>query len=97
MVVRYGADTRRVIQAVKARLDQAMKSVPPDITYTLAYDRTAPIDRAVKTLEGKLIEESAIVALVCVLFLLHFRSAFVAIVICRSPSWGRSSSCTFRG
>ncbi len=81
VVVRYGVDTRKVIQAVKARLDEAMKSLPKDVTYTIAYDRTALIDRAVKTLEEKLIEESVVVALVCVLFLLHLRSAFVAIVI----------------
>jgi Cu(I)/Ag(I) efflux system membrane protein CusA/SilA len=81
VVVRYGVDTRKVIQAVKARLDEAMKSLPEGVSYTIAYDRTALIDRAVKTLEEKLIEESIVVALVCVLFLLHLRSAFVAIVI----------------
>jgi Cu(I)/Ag(I) efflux system membrane protein CusA/SilA len=81
VVVRYGADTRKVIEAVKARLDEAMKSLPPDVTYTIVYDRTALIDRAVKTLQAKLIEESIVVALVCLLFLLHFRSALVAILI----------------
>ena len=81
VVVRYGVDTREVIQRVKARLDEAMKSLPEGVTYTVAYDRTALIDRAVKTLREKLIEESIVVALVCVLFLLHLRSAFVAIVI----------------
>jgi Cu(I)/Ag(I) efflux system membrane protein CusA/SilA len=81
VVVRYGVDTRQVIQAVKARLDEAMKSLPGGVSYTIAYDRTALIDRAVKTLEEKLIEESLVVALVCALFLLHLRSAFVAIVI----------------
>src|ERR1022692_3807549 len=81
VVVRYGVDTRSVIQAVKSRLDEAMKSLPADVSYTIAYDRTALIDRAVKTLEEKLIEESIVVALVCLLFLMHLRSAFVAIVI----------------
>jgi len=81
VVVRYGVDTRKVISAVKQRLDQAMKSLPEGVTYTVAYDRTALIDRAVKTLEEKLIEESIVVALVCVLFLMHLRSSFVAIVI----------------
>ncbi len=81
VVVRYGVDTRKVIQAVKARLDEAMKSLPAGVTYTIAYDRTALIDRAVETLKGKLIEESIVVALVCLLFLMHLRSAFVAIVI----------------
>jgi Cu(I)/Ag(I) efflux system membrane protein CusA/SilA len=81
VVVRYGVDTRKVIQDVKARLDQAMKSLPEGVTYSIAYDRTALIDRAVETLKGKLIEESIVVALVCLLFLMHLRSAFVAIVI----------------
>jgi Cu(I)/Ag(I) efflux system membrane protein CusA/SilA len=81
VVVRYGANARQVIQDVKARLDQAMKGLPSDVTYSVAYDRTALIHRAVKTLEEKLLEESAVVALVCILFLLHFRSALVAILI----------------
>jgi len=81
VVVRYGANARDVIQRVKARLDQAMKGLPPDVTYTVAYDRTALIDRAVATLEQKLVEESIVVALVCIAFLLHFRSALVAIII----------------
>jgi Cu(I)/Ag(I) efflux system membrane protein CusA/SilA len=81
VVVRYGANANQVIQAVKQRLDQAMKALPPDIKYTVVYDRTALIDRAVKTLEEKLLEESLVVALACLAFLLHLRSALVAIVI----------------
>jgi copper/silver efflux system protein len=81
VVVRYGANARQVIQDVKKRLDQAMKGLPADVSYTVAYDRSALIQRAVKTLEEKLIEESIVVALVCVAFLLHFRSALVAILI----------------
>jgi copper/silver efflux system protein len=81
VVVRYGANARQVILDVKARLAQAMKALPPDVKVTVNYDRTALIDRAVKTLEEKLLEESFVVALVCVLFLLHLRSALVAIII----------------
>ncbi len=81
VVVRYGANARHVIQDVKKRLNQAMKGLPPDVSYTVAYDRTALIDRAVATLEEKLVEESIVVALVCIAFLLHFRSALVAIII----------------
>ena len=81
VVVRYGVDTRQVIAGVKARLDQAMKSLPDGVEYTVVYDRTALIDRAVDTLRSKLIEEGIVVALVCLLFLMHFRSALVAIVI----------------
>src|SRR5213078_598723 len=81
VVVRYGANARQVISDVKRRLDQAMGGLPSDVKYSVAYDRTALIDRAVKTLEEKLIEESIVVALVCIGFLLHLRSALVAIII----------------
>jgi Cu(I)/Ag(I) efflux system membrane protein CusA/SilA len=81
VVARYGANARQVIHDVKARLDQAMKALPPDVSYTIAYDRSALIERAVQTLEEKLLEESVVVALVCLLFLLHFRSALVVILI----------------
>jgi Cu(I)/Ag(I) efflux system membrane protein CusA/SilA len=81
VVVRYGANAYQVIQDVKQRLDQAMKALPPDVKYTVVYDRTALIDRAVATLEEKLLEESIVVALVCLAFLLHLRSALVAIII----------------
>ncbi|HKW29266.1 MAG TPA: efflux RND transporter permease subunit [Verrucomicrobiae bacterium] len=81
VVVRYGANARQVIRDVKQKLAQAMKALPPDVKATVVYDRTALIDRAVSTLEEKLLEESLVVAVVCLLFLLHFRSALVAIVI----------------
>ncbi|HXI71041.1 MAG TPA: efflux RND transporter permease subunit [Verrucomicrobiae bacterium] len=81
VVVRYGANAYQVIQDVKAKLATAMKALPEDVKVTVNYDRTALIDRAVKTLEEKLIEESIVVALVCLLFLLHLRSALVALVV----------------
>ncbi|HET7625715.1 MAG TPA: efflux RND transporter permease subunit, partial [Verrucomicrobiae bacterium] len=81
VVVRYGANARKVILDVKKRLAEAMKSLPPDVTCTVAYDRTALIDRAVHTLQEKLIEECVVVALVCLAFLLHLRSSLVAILI----------------
>jgi len=81
VVVRYGANAYQVIQDVKARLTTAMKSLPEDVKVTVNYDRTELIDRAVKTLKDKLIEESIVVALVCFAFLLHLRSALVAIII----------------
>ena len=81
VVVRYGANAYQVIQDVKARLAQAMKALPDDVKVTVNYDRTELIDRAVRTLEEKLVEESIVVALVCLAFLLHLRSAMVAIII----------------
>src|SRR3974390_306901 len=81
VVVRYGANARQVILDVTKKLEVAMKGLPSDVTYSVAYDRSALIERAVKTLEEKLLEESIVVALVCIAFLMHLRSAFVAIVI----------------
>jgi Cu(I)/Ag(I) efflux system membrane protein CusA/SilA len=81
VVVRYGANAYQVIQDVKAKLAHTAKALPSDVKITVNYDRTALIDRAVKTLEEKLLEESLVVALVCIAFLLHLRSALVAIVI----------------
>ncbi len=80
IVVRAGADTRSTILRVKQRLAELKDGLPDDVTVEIAYDRTGLIDRAVDTLERTLIEESLIVALVCAIFLFHFRSAFVAVV-----------------
>jgi copper/silver efflux system protein len=81
VVVRYGANAYKVIQDVKQRLEVAMKALPADVKITVNYDRTNLIDRAVKTLEEKLLEESIVVAVVCLAFLMHLRSAMVAILI----------------
>jgi Cu(I)/Ag(I) efflux system membrane protein CusA/SilA len=66
--------------AVKERLAELKDGLPDDVEISVAYDRTALIERSVETLTRTLIEESIIVALVCVVFLFHFRSAFVAIL-----------------
>ncbi len=79
IVVRAGADTLSTIAGVKARLGELRAGLPKDVTISVAYDRTGLVNRSVKTLTHTLIEESVIVALVCILFLFHFRSAFVAI------------------
>ena len=81
VVVRYGVDTREVISAVKAKLDQAMKSLPEGVTYTVAYDRTALIDRSVATLRDTLVEETIVVALVIIIFLMHLPTAIIPIII----------------
>ncbi len=81
VVARYGANARQVILDTRQKLEQAMKGLPADVRYDIVYDRSALIDRAVKTLREKLLEESLVVALVCLAFLLHLRSALVAIVI----------------
>ena len=80
VVMRFGSDALKTIEAVKARLVDIEASLPAGVRLRTAYDRSDLIHRAIETLQEKLIEESLIVALVTVLFLLHFRSALVAIV-----------------
>lgn len=81
VIVRYGVDTRKVIADVKARLDEAIKSLPAGVTATVTYDRTALIDRSVATLTRTLVEESIVVALVIIVFLLHLRTALIPIMV----------------
>lgn len=80
VVVRDGADTRATLGRVKARLGELRAGLPEGVTLEVGYDRATLIDGAIATLTRTLIEESLIVALVCVLFLFHIRSAFVAIL-----------------
>jgi copper/silver efflux system protein len=80
VVVRYGADTYKVIEDVKAKLADLKAGLPKGVEIEVAYDRSTLIDRAIETLRGKLFEESLVVALVCIVFLLHLRSALVAII-----------------
>lgn len=79
IVMRYGENALKTIHAVKQKLVELKKGLPEGVTIKTAYDRSSLIERAIDNLKGKLLEESIIVALVTILFLLHFRSAFVAI------------------
>src|SRR5919106_4099938 len=80
IVMRAGKNALETIQAVKAKLVELRKGMPAGIEIVETYDRSSLIERAVRHLREKLIEEFIVVALVCIVFLLHFRSAFVAIV-----------------
>jgi Cu(I)/Ag(I) efflux system membrane protein CusA/SilA len=77
---RFGENALAVIRNVKARLAEIAPSLPPGVTIESVYDRSDLIYRAIETLKRTLLEESLIVALVCVVFLLHVRSALVAII-----------------
>jgi len=79
VVMRYGENALQTINAVKEKLEELKKGLPEGVTIKTAYDRSGLIERAIDNLKEKLLEESLIVALVTILFLLHFRSAFVAI------------------
>ena len=79
-VQRYGQNALTVIENVKTRLAEIKSSLPEGTEIVPVYDRSELIHRAIATLKSTLIEESFIVALVCMIFLLHVRSAFVAII-----------------
>jgi Cu(I)/Ag(I) efflux system membrane protein CusA/SilA len=79
IVIRFGENALAVINRVKERLKELQKSLPEDVTIDIAYDRSGLIERAISNLSNTLIEESIIVALVIIAFLLHVRSSFVAI------------------
>ena len=79
VVSRYGENAKVVIDNVKEKLADVEKGLPPGVKIKVAYDRSNLIESAVATLKEALIEEIAIVALVVLLFLFHFRSASVVI------------------
>jgi copper/silver efflux system protein len=80
VVMRYGENALNVIEGVKKKIEEIKPSLPEGVRIVPTYDRSDLIKRAIATLREKLIEESIIVALVCVVFLWHVRSALVAII-----------------
>ncbi|MBL8524815.1 MAG: efflux RND transporter permease subunit [Betaproteobacteria bacterium] len=80
IIMRSGKNALETIEAVKAKLEQLKPGLPAGVEIVPTYDRSDLIKRAVDNLRGKLIEEFIVVALVCLVFLFHLRSALVAIV-----------------
>ena len=80
-VARFGANTLDVIHNLKAKLAEIASGLPAGVTIEPVYDRSDLIHRAIETLKNTLLEESLIVALVCIVFLFHVRSALVAILM----------------
>ncbi|HQT25459.1 MAG TPA: efflux RND transporter permease subunit, partial [Burkholderiales bacterium] len=80
VIMRYGANALATINRVRQKLEELKKGLPEGVEIVPVYDRGNLIERAVSNLEDKLIEESIVVALVCLLFLMHARSSLVAII-----------------
>lgn len=80
VIMRAGKNVLDEIEAIKARIQDLQKSLPPGVEIVPTYDQSKLIQGSVRDLNGKLIEEFIAVALVCLLFLWHFRSALVAVV-----------------
>ena len=79
IIMRYGENALAVIQNVKKKLEQLKAGLPEGVRIKTVYDRSTLIQRAVDNLKRTLTEESLVVALICILFLLHIRSALVII------------------
>jgi Cu(I)/Ag(I) efflux system membrane protein CusA/SilA len=79
VLIRFGENALKVIDAVKARMEELKKGLPEGVQIHTAYDRSGLIKRAIATLKEKLLEETIVVALVIIVFLLHLQSAMVAI------------------
>ncbi len=80
VIMRYGENALATIQAVRKKLDELQKGLPDGVKIVPVYDRGDLIERAVLSLNTSLLQELFIVSLVVILFLLHARSAFVAII-----------------
>ncbi|NMG45318.1 CusA/CzcA family heavy metal efflux RND transporter [Aromatoleum toluvorans] len=80
VMARFGQNALEVIANVKAKMAEIASGLPEGTSIVPVYDRSALIERAIATLKGTLLEESLIVAAVCVIFLMHVRSALVAII-----------------
>lgn len=79
VIIRFGENALKVIDGVKAKLGELEKGLPEGVTVKTAYDRSSLIRRAISTLKEKLLEETIVVALIIVIFLLHLSSSFVAV------------------
>ena len=80
VVMRYGENAKDVIDRVKLKITDLEKGLPPGVTIKVSYDRSDLIMRAIETLKKNLLEESIVVSLVILIFLLHFRSALVIVL-----------------
>lgn len=79
IVMRWGENALTTIDAAKAKIEELKKGLPEGVEIVETYDRSGLIERAVQTLQEKLIEEFVVVALVCAIFLFHLRSALVIV------------------
>ncbi|MDP3688116.1 MAG: efflux RND transporter permease subunit, partial [Sulfurimicrobium sp.] len=80
-MARYGQNALDVIHNIKSKIAEVSSGLPEGVTIETVYDRSGLIERAIANLKTTLLEESLIVALVCIVFLLHVRSALVAIIM----------------
>lgn len=80
VVMRYGENADKVIQAVKAKMKEVEKGLPEGVTLKTSYDRSELIEKAIDSVKGTLIEEMVAVSVVILVFLFHWRSALIILI-----------------
>ena len=78
--MRYGQNANKVIEDVKKKMVDVQRGLPEGVKFKVAYDRTELIKASIENIKSKLIEEMAIVSLIVIIFLLHWRSALSIII-----------------
>lgn len=80
VVMRYGENADKVIQAVKEKMKEVQKGLPEGVTFKTSYDRSDLIEKAIESVKGTLIEEMVVVSIIVLLFLFHWRSALIILI-----------------
>ncbi|WP_418264799.1 efflux RND transporter permease subunit [Flavobacterium faecale] len=80
VVMRYGENANEVIDALKLKMKEVAKGLPPGVTFKTSYDRSELIKNAIESVKGTLIEEMIAVSIVILLFLFHWRSALIILI-----------------
>lgn len=80
IVMRYGENANKVIEAVKAKMKEVQKGLPEGVTFKTSYDRSTLIQEAIDSVKGTLIEEMIAVSIIVLIFLFHWRSAVIILI-----------------
>ena len=80
VIMRYGENADKVIQAVKKKMADLQKGLPADVSFKVDYDRSQLIEAAIANIKNKLVEEISIVCIIVIIFLMHWRSALSIII-----------------
>lgn len=80
VVMRYGENAEKVIDGIKKKMGDVQKGLPKGVSFNVAYDRSSLIEASIENIKGKLIEEIAVVCVIVILFLFHWRSALSIII-----------------
>jgi Cu(I)/Ag(I) efflux system membrane protein CusA/SilA len=80
VVMRYGENANKVIEAVKEKIKEVEKGLPEGVTFKTSYDRSTLIQEAIESVKGTLTEEMIVVSIVVLIFLFHWRSAVIILI-----------------